>query len=84
MQATPSIPVLEQTPRASEFWLLVPVALVAAAAVWWPVSPTGIEEAVAPQPVEMALPAIGGDISVPNASQVRFKDDAFEEPAPTF
>jgi hypothetical protein len=84
MQATRSIPVPAKTRRASELWLLVPVALVAAAAAWWPASPTAVEEAVAPQPVMPALPAPGGDTSVPDASQVQFKDDAFEEPAPTF
>lgn len=87
MQATRSIPASAQAPRASEYWLLVPVALVAAAAALWPASPDSDEVVAAPQPVVSATTAWSvpvGDSPVPDASRVQFKDDAAEEPAPTF
>lgn len=84
MQATPSIrsPAIAQ--RASVYWLLVPVALIAVAAAWWPTATPTVESAMAPPPVVAAVPEATGDTSVPNASQVSFKDDGLEEPAPTF
>jgi hypothetical protein len=84
MQATPSIPAPAIAQRASVYWLLVPVALIAAATAWSPTSPPTVESAIAPPPVVAAGPAATGDTSVPNASQVSFKDDGLEEPAPTF
>jgi hypothetical protein len=84
MQATPSIPAPAFAQRASVYWLLVPVALIAVAAAWSPTSPPTLETAIAPPPVVAAVPAAAGDTSVPDASQVTFKDDGLEGPAPTF
>ena len=84
MQATPSIPAPAIAQRASVYWLLVPVALFAAATAWSPTSPPTSESAVAPPPVVATGPEATGDTSVPSASQVSFKDDGLEEPTPTF
>jgi hypothetical protein len=84
MQATPSIPVPAKAPRASVYWLLALVPLLAVAAAWSPTSTPTVDSAVAPPPAVAAAPAITGDTSVPKASRVSFKDEGLEEPAPTF
>ncbi|MEO5696526.1 MAG: hypothetical protein ABIQ60_05255 [Burkholderiaceae bacterium] len=85
MQISSSIPGSSNPPRAPEYWLLVPVALVAAAAAWWPSSPVTIDAPPAQPTVAFAvLPAPGNDASVPNASEVRFNDETSDEPTATF
>jgi hypothetical protein len=81
MQANPSIPGPAKAPRASVYWLIVPMTLLAIAAAWTPASLPIVESTVTPLPV---VPAVTRDTSVPDASQLSFKDDGLEEPAPTF
>lgn len=86
MRISSPIPGSSNPPRAPEYWLLLPVALVAAAAAWWPWSPVTIDAPPAPPTVAAfaVLPAPGNDTSVPNASEVRFNGETSDEPTATF
>jgi hypothetical protein len=66
------------------YWLIVPMTVLAAAAAWAPASFPIVESTAAPLPVVAAMSAVTGDTSVPNASEVLFKDDGLQEAAPTF
>lgn len=89
MKAAYANPASLHVPASVKFGPLVLaalVALVALAAAWWPVTSTPRDEPVAPLPVvaPAPVPMAQGESAVPDASQVKFKADTFEEPTPTF